>query len=806
MNENLKLTKLFHIDDAFRRLSPDTTYIGIDFGTSTTVVSMATYSMLTREIECESMQLPQKDKFGNTMEGELFPTVIAVNARDGKPIYGQGAYDLKWNPDYTFGVNLWHSFKMELGKDLGPRWYESQQSKIKSPQDATKMFFKFLKRSIEKTIRERGLPENIKYAISIPASFESNQRKDLLEALKANDIIVDGSLFIDEPNAAFIGYINNPECQPIELNAEYNPKVLVFDFGAGTCDLSLLEITADHQGLHSNNLSISQFAELGGNDIDRYISYNYLLPQLLKANNLAGENDFLTTKQKEVIANQLLGVAENMKKRLCNEDFNFLLSEPDIMDEVVAAGHGITIETPDLQIPTNDGVLKIDKLWLSYADFIDTMKVFFKKSLFTNFSAYTVKGQQKKYNSIQSAIDTALQKAHVNKNEVDYVIMIGGSSKNPFVQQKIKKYFNEATVMVPRELQALVSQGAALHSILNNGFGIEAVRPIVGESIIVVTQNGNAPVIPAGTEVPFETSLDDAFSTGNKTYNEIEIPVCVGSDKKMLYNLHLTRQNGEIFPVNTPVSLYFEMDADKILRVKAKAIGEEWEAKCENPLDNAAMTDGEAKVMKAQRAAYISAENNNHRPTSSALDALCRAYEDNNQEFLAGETLEERIQYYPDASLYNRIGVLFHNSGVYNRAIAYFRKAVKGDPNNTTALNNLGHDLYLIGEIKEAREYVEKAVNLRGDYAIALVVLARIEAIDKNEDKSKEYLQRAFNIFTRRWKSNDLDDCEKGWFKSVANELNEKETCNQLTQELRNSTQSKGYSLENTLFGSHDKI
>ena len=274
----------------------------------------------------------------------------------------------------------------------------------------------------------------------------------------------------------------------------------------------------------------------------------------------------------------------------------------------------------------------------------------------------------------------------------------------------------------------------------------------------------------------------------------------------MLYNLHLTRQNGEIFPVNTPVSLYFEMDADKILRVKAKAIGEEWEAKCENPLDNAAMTDGEAKVMKAQRAAYISAENNNHRPTSSALDALCRAYEDNNQEFLAGETLEERIQYYPDASLYNRIGVLFHNSGVYNRAIAYFRKAVKRDPNNTTALNNLGHDLYLIGEIKEAREYVEKAVNLRGDYAIALVVLARIEAIDKNEDKSKEYLQRAFNIFTRRWKSNDLDDCEKGWFKSVANELNEKETCNQLTQELRNSTQSKGYSLENTLFGSHDKI
>ena len=139
------------------------------------------------------------------MFGALFPTVIAVNQVTGNPIYGQGAYDLKWNPDYTFGVNLWHSFKMELGKDLGPRWYESLQSKIKSPQDATNMFFKFLKRSIEKAIESEGLSSKIRYAVSIPASFESNQRKDLMEALAANDIIMDGSLFIDEPNAAFLG-------------------------------------------------------------------------------------------------------------------------------------------------------------------------------------------------------------------------------------------------------------------------------------------------------------------------------------------------------------------------------------------------------------------------------------------------------------------------------------------------------------------------------------------------------------------------------------------------------------------------
>lgn len=801
MNEQLRLTKLFHIDEACSQISYTTTYVGIDFGTSTTVVSLATFNPLTGEIECRSLQLPQKDKMGAEMYGELFPTVIAVNQSTGKPIYGQGAYDLKWNPDYTFGVNLWHSFKMELGKDLGPRWYESLQSKIKSPQDATKMFFKFLKRSIERSIESEGLPSNIKYAVSIPASFESNQRKDLMDALATNGIIVDGSLFIDEPNAAFLGYINSGETDPIVLSEDYNPKVLVFDFGAGTCDISLLEITADHHGMHSNNLSISQFSELGGNDIDRYIANNFLLPQLLKANNAYGEKVFFTAKQKTAIANQLLPIAENMKIRLCNDDFSYLLSDSEVMDEVVASGQGIVIDTSNLSIPTNYDNLTIEKLWLSYADFINTMNVFFKKPLSANIVSYTVKGQQKRYNSIQSAIDTALAKAHVGKNEVDYVIMIGGSSRNPFVQQRIKKIFNNATVMIPRELQALVSQGAALHSILINGMDIQAVRPIVGESIMVVSQEGNVPVIKAGTEVPFETVVKDAFTTGAKTYKEIEIPVCVGSDKKMLYNLRLKRNNGNDFPEDTIVTLHFNMDSDKILHVKAEALGESWDAVCENPLDNVAMTDGEAKVLKAQRDSYISAANNGNRPSAHALEELSRAYQNNNQDFLAAETLEEKIQYYPDSSIYNRIAVLFHNSGNYNRAIAYLRKALKEEPNNAIILNNLGNDLYLIGEYKEARPLLEKAVKIKGDYAIAITVLGKLEEAENNIERAHELYQRAYNIFKRKWDENGLDNCSKGWFASVAGKVNELEVVKKLREELRKDTQSRGYSLENTLFG-----
>lgn len=192
-----------------------------------------------------------------------------------------------------------------------------------------------------------------------------------------------------------------------------------------------------------------------------------------------------------------------------------------------------------------------------------------------------------------------------------------------------------------------------------------------------------------------------------------------------------------------------------------------------------------------------------NKPTASALDALSRAYEDNNQEFMAAETLEERIQYYPTNSLYNRIGVLFHNSGNYNRAIAYFRKALKNEPNNATVNSNLGHDLYIIGDYESARPHLEKAVELKGDYAIALTVLAKLEGSEKNEQRSLELYKRAFNIFCRRWNDNGLDDCEKGWFISVARKLNENEIVSKLETERRNNTQSRGYSLENTLFGTN---
>ena len=91
----------------------NTTFVGIDFGTSTTVVSVATIDKATKEILTAPIWLNQKLYDGAIMSSEKIPTVIAWHNQ--QLLVGKGAADLKYQ--LKKGVNVWYSFKMELGED-----------------------------------------------------------------------------------------------------------------------------------------------------------------------------------------------------------------------------------------------------------------------------------------------------------------------------------------------------------------------------------------------------------------------------------------------------------------------------------------------------------------------------------------------------------------------------------------------------------------------------------------------------------------------------------------------------------------
>ena len=785
----LSLNQLFQIPTESVENQKGKIFVGIDFGTSTTVVSVASYNTKSKHVECSTLHLIQKEADGNIVEAELMPSVIAINS-DGSPLVGEGAYKLKGKPDYVFGENLWHSFKMELGKNLGPIWYKSQQPTIKSPQDASRFFFKQLKRCIEKACPN----SDIHYAVSIPASFESNQRKDLLDALEANGIPMTGINLIDEPNAAFIGYINPDESykESIELNNEYNPKVLVFDFGAGTCDISILEISADYQGYHSRNLSISQFTELGGNDIDRYIAYNYLLPSLLKNNNV--EEDVYTSSQQEVIVLQLMGIAELLKKKIC-KDFQFLLDDKNMLDDVLKENRSRTIQVP-IRIYTDYKQLVQDTFTLTYKDFIHTMEVFFKKTI---WPTPTMVKHQKRYNSVYATINSAIRKAHVSKDEIDYVLMVGGSSKNPFVQHCIKEYFGEKTkILLPPDMQKLVSQGTAIHSLMTNAFGISIVRPITSEPIVIITKDENKyPVISAGTEIPFPAIKIDRLSTGVSEKDCIEIPVCVSNENKMLTNLKIEAPEGKLFPINTPIEVVLEMNADKVLSIHATCLGKECTVETENPFANTYQTDEEKKIMLAERDTYIAADKNGGVPTKQSLVRLRNAYCDAEKEYRAAEVLEMQLKYYPQEDMYNRLGVLYHNCGNQTKAMAYYRKAISVDDENPWPHSNLGHELYLIGKYREAKKELERAIELKPDMTTPLIVLGDLHAEEDNKEIASEYREQAYNILMRLWRDGFLDDCDYSWLQRVAGKLGKSDAIKDVKPTKSTRKDNIAYHVEN---------
>ena len=759
----LSLNQLFQIPAETVENQKEKTFVGVDFGTSTTVVSVAKYDARSKQVKCATLHLVQKEADGNIVEAELMPTVIAINS-DGSPLVGEGAYKLKGNPDYTFGENIFHSFKMELGKDLGPVWYNSQIPLIKSPQDATRFFFKQLKRCIEKACPDT----EIHYAVSIPASFESNQRKDLLDALEANGIPLTGKNLIDEPNAAFIGYINPDENykEPIELNEGYNPKVLVFDFGAGTCDISILEISADYQGCHSRNLSISQFTELGGNDIDRYIANNYLFPSLLKNNGM--EEDDYSESQKEVIAAQLMGIAELLKIKIC-KDCEFLLDDKGMLDSVIAENGGRTIQMP-VSIYTDYKQLVQESFTLTYSDFIHTMQVFFKKNI---YQTTTNVKRQKRYNSVYATINSAIKKAHITKDEIDYVMMIGGSSKNPFVRCSIKEFFGEGTrMLMPPDTQVLVSQGAAIHSLMTNAFDVSMVRPITSEAIVIITKDNHAvPVIAAGTEIPFLPVKLDRFNTGEREMARIEIPVCVSSEKKILANLKIDAPDDGVFPINTPIEVTLGMNADKVLSVHATCLGRECVIESENPFANTYQTDEERRIMLAERETYIAADKNGGIPTKDSLINLRNAYSKVDNEYREAEVLEMQLKYYPQDNMYNRLGVLYHNCGNLSKAMYNFRKAIAADDENPWPHSNLGHDLFRIGKYTEAKKELERAIEIKADLPAALIILGEIIAEEGDNETANEYFEQAYNILMQYFHKGQMEDYEYSWLLSAARNL-----------------------------------
>lgn len=771
------------------QLATRATYVGIDFGTSTTVVSIATKENGEEKIKTLPIKLTQILEDGTIYQSEKLPSVIAWY--NGRLLVGEGASNLKYT--LTKGKNIWFSFKMEIGEDLGAKYYNSEVGgmegvKIRNPKDCVRVFFMYLNMLIKKYCQDNSLSDNIMYAVSIPASFEANQRKELMEALESNGMNISKQSLIDEPNAAFISYIQDSEEseKPLLISPHYNSKVLVFDFGGGTCDISILEIGKSANGLYSKNVAISKFTKLGGDDVDRYITFKYILPRFFEANNVS-EDDF-RTKERQYIATQLYKVSERLKILLCKKISNQMY-KLEIPNYIKSSSDKESISIP-VSVQTKKGLLTQTDFFLSTKELGEVMSVFMKSSRIPT----SIKGQEE-YNNIFMPIESAIKKANVRRSEIDYVLLIGGSAQNPFIQEALKKHFDDSEILVPQDLQTHVSKGAAIHSLLMNGMNKCIIQPITSEPIFVITKDTtNKVLIPAGTTIPCDTVVIDDLMPTKDHQEAIELPICVGNENKMLFNLKITRDRG--FLTTAQVTLALEITADKLLLAKAHCMGVSCMVEPQNPFANKELSTEERIVLRAEREANIETERNGGIPTKNCLITLRKAYEDAGNDFKAAETLEQQNEIYPNPGDYNLIGVYYHNSGNKDKAIDFFERALDHNPNDYWPNFNLGNTLFY-KDSKRSREYLNKAYELNPSEPCINILLGRLDKREGKEAEAKEKFQIAYDRYEQKWKANSLNNSDYGWFASVAEELGKKDKAYEIRSAKPKIEQTAYYDEEN---------
>ncbi|MBW4512190.1 MAG: Hsp70 family protein [Scytonematopsis contorta HA4267-MV1] len=628
MDSNLSLTTLaggaLTENVIYNRLA-NATYVGIDFGTSTTTVS---YSVIDDEmpVKTEPMPIPQLLPDGRIYESHLVPTVIAWH--NEQLLVGVGASSLKTKLQH--GTNLWSSFKMQLGEDLGPTYFNSKLSSghpvavVENGDDAAKVFFTFLKEKIECFVQEESLPTKIYYSVSVPASFESNQRSSLLNALNHAGIQLRSRLLIDEPNAAFLSYLaeaslnnlgslNIPESSPLHI--------LVFDFGAGTLDISILEIGRNERSFYSKNLAISRFTALGGDDIDKKIVEKVLLKQLC-SQNICSVDDFRTADLNKRIIPQLQKTAEELKILVCKAVSSQMVSNR--LPALATSTDVITLNrTIEIILPKNK--LTLNNPNISYSDFFKVMG---------EFCAGTDDSI-----SIFAPIESSLYKADLTNDDLDMILLIGGSSANPYVQSALQEYFENCEIEIPRDLRSHVSMGAAINSFLLNGLSLSVINPIVSEPILLIARDGLQMLIAAGTEITgIEKEFD--FVTGANVQQQIEIPLCVGNENKILTVIDIYSDNSACFEPNTWVRVKCSLSEDKVLSVTATIAGKQVVATLINPGANRELTTEERLVFEAEKLANKMAARNGGKPTVPGLMNLVRACEKAKNYLRAAETME----------------------------------------------------------------------------------------------------------------------------------------------------------------------
>lgn len=729
------------------------TYIGIDFGTSTTVASRVFLDPKSGMLKTQPIPIPQKDTTGRTYDQHLVPTCVCWH--EGQLLIGQGAANLK--SELSPGVDIWSSFKMELGIDLGPKYYKSKldgrvgRVEIRKPQDVATCFFRYLREHIESWVSAQGLPETILYAVSVPASFEPNQRLDLCRVMEAAGIQVQDGGIIDEPNAAFVSYLLDTldtGDSVVKTFGDRARKVMVFDFGAGTCDISILDVGCTEGRLISRNLAISQFRALGGDDIDRCIARQVLWPAMEKA--CVGKENIRSNELEQVILPRLQPAAEQLKIQCCK--WLSMKTQGGDVSAYENSNREITVG-PVKPTVIRSARLELNAPGISIAGFYKIMKPF--------LDAKAPASDDRDVISIFEPIDNTLQKADIGKQDLNMVLFIGGSAQNPLVQDAVRRYMGRfVECVMGQDVLTPVSRGAAIHSLAWNGFEMQFIRPITSESIYVLTRGNNLhSVMPAGTPIPSpEVVVTDDLVVPSDNKFKIELPICVSNVTKILHLMELTAKADKPFRAGDRITLTCRLDENKLLHVTAKLGAVMAQASLTNPLANESLTPEETSRLLARQKLNESAVKDRGKPEPSILLKYAKACADSGFHLEAAESYEGLERISSGHATPRNADLICCNYAKANKSSLSAEWAEKSYQRKPTWVSayNLAHVMYKEGQKDKAFTLLEEARDLDPNNPIILEYLGQEQIAKGNKVEGEATRRKALDLFKEQLRRGDL--------------------------------------------------
>lgn len=778
-----------NIENSHSLSSNNNTYIGIDFGTSTTVISQA--NLEEGKVNISEVPIRQPKELGGEITHYLINSVLAW--KNKKLIWGQDAYRLK--PMLHEGINVFSSFKMKLGLAIGPTYPKTVLTSVRehtptieTAEDATREFFREVLASLTKELNTKDL-ENYRFTFTVPASFEANQRRSLIQSLEENNIFEDQLCLIDEPNAAFLSFLyecTHKKQEPTFLKKlqSSDANIVVYDFGAGTCDISILKVGLTGNSFQSRNLAISRFTALGGDNIDRAIAEHILIPQLLQSN---PEFEPSLRDKEEVLIPSLQATAERLKIIVIKWMVQNQLHSLDQLDNYS------DVEFTDLQINPitirKKYTLNLNEPKLKVAAFRDIMEDFVGDYDGLHTPLHIV-----------SPIADALDKSKLHKEDIDGVLFIGGSSQNPLVQESVMNYINEfsnnAQAIIPSDLRSHVSLGAAIHSFSYHGLDIDFIQPITSESIYIITKNEVLEtIIPASSPVPNPSAFETTLVVANHKQSSIELPICVGNKNKLLGIITIDSDN-KYFNIGDEVHVTASINQEKLLNITASVAGKTVASSILNPLSNEELTETESKLLKAKQAFNQDLLDYKSRPRIHVVKAYADAALEAGAYELAAELYQgiERMDENDTYDYSTTICYAYARGGRPNLANKWANLAYKRKPNAVNAYN-----LSCRYSGDEQERYLRLALEHDSSFTKALIVLGRILHY-RGDEEGQELLEKAKNNIMSDYNFGFVDNSEAEDLLNVSRMLNDEDTkrkAEKWIDEIKSKEKSSAYSDSN---------